>query len=160
MGLVQLLVINRSSSRTASLRFSRVTTILLMSGPFKHISCVLYDWLGDLSPAPHHRSRSTDAIGRAFDTRWQTLMDQLMSLRDTLSSWWLVVLLSWDIARISLEELSSLATCSKVLLRSTILMRRTRPAVIYDRLLAEADDIFEIVCLGAIWSLSDIVIDH
>ena len=32
--------------------------------------------------------------------------------------------------------------------------------MIYDRLLAEANDIFEIICLGGVLSLSDIAIDH
>ena len=83
-----------------------------------------------------------------------------MSLRDTLASRRLVVLLSWNIACISLEKLSILAIRCQVLLRSSILMRRTSPTVIYDRLLAEANDVFEIICLGSISSLSHIAIDH
>ena len=39
-------------------------------------------------------------------------------------------------------------------------MRRTSPTVIYDRLLAEANDVLEIICLGSISSLSHIAIDH
>ena len=160
MSLIQLVVIYRSTSRAAPLRLYRSTAILLLISPFKHTPCVLYDWLGNLGPAPHHRGRSTDAIGCAFDARRQTLMDQLMSLRDALASRWLVVLLSWNIACISLEELTILTICCQVLLRSSVLMWRTRPTVIYDRLLAESNDVLEIIRLGCISSLSHIAIDH
>ena len=160
MSLIQLVVINRSTSRTASLRLYRSTAILLLISPFKHTSCVLYDWLGDLGPAPHHRGRSAYAIGCAFDTRRQTLMDQLMSLRDALASRRLVILLSWNIACISLKELSILTIRCQVLLGSSVLMWRTCTTVIYDRLLTESNDILEIICLGCISSLSHITIDH
>ena len=160
MSLIELVVINRSTSRTASLWLYRNTTILLLISPFKHTTCVLYDWLGNLGPAPHHRGRSANAIGCAFDARRQTLMDQLMSLRDALASRRLVILLSWNIARISLEELSILTIRYHVLLRSSVLMWSTCPTMVYDRLLAEANDILEIICLSSISSLSHIAVDH